>query len=121
MADGENTRPGISGAAGVERSDWAALRAENAALRQGLELCRTLVHDLNNALTGVLARTDMALSRTKDEEVARHLRIVTQSAQGAAEAVRRYRADLAVCLPPQDGNRPTPAGRNGEQPGPIQD
>ena len=56
-----------------------------------------MAHDLNNALTGILGRAQLALGQSTDERITRHLKIIEQTALDAAQTVLRLQ-ELAHTL-----------------------
>ncbi len=63
-----------------------------------------IAHDLNNSLTGILGRAQLALGQSKDEKVTRHLKIIEQSSLEAAQSVLRLQ-DLAHSLRQRPGKK----------------
>lgn len=58
-------------------------------LRAMGELSRGVAHDLNNALSAILGRTQIVMSQITDETHLKSLRIVEQAAQDSAQVVKR--------------------------------
>ena len=56
-----------------------------------------IAHDLNNDLTGILGRAQLALGQSKDDKIARHLKIIEQTTLGASQTVLRLQ-ELAHSL-----------------------
>ncbi len=59
-------------------------------LRAFSEMAGGVAHDLNNILSTILGRTQLALEDAQDERVIKSLRIIKQAASDGAEVVRSF-------------------------------
>jgi signal transduction histidine kinase len=80
-------------------------QAERSELGQTAGL---IAHDLNNALTGILGRAQLALGQSRDEKITRHLRLIEQSALDAAQVVlklQEFACSLRDATPANDKSK----------------